>query len=49
LNNDDDLRSIWFVTGSQHLYGEQTLRQVDEHARTIARRKCRYFGDERRP
>ncbi|MBK9338182.1 MAG: L-arabinose isomerase [Lewinellaceae bacterium] len=27
---------IWFVTGSQHLYGEETLRQVAEHARTIA-------------
>ncbi len=27
---------IWFVTGSQHLYGEETLRQVDEHSKTIA-------------
>lgn len=27
----------WFVTGSQHLYGEETLRQVDEHAMEIAR------------
>jgi L-arabinose isomerase len=27
---------VWFVTGSQHLYGEETLRQVTEHARTIA-------------
>lgn len=27
---------IWFVTGSQHLYGDETLRQVDEHARVIA-------------
>ena len=26
----------WFVTGSQHLYGEGVLRQVDEHAATIA-------------
>ena len=33
-----DLRSyeIWFVTGSQHLYGEETLRQVDGHSKTIA-------------
>lgn len=33
-----DLRNneIWFVTGSQHLYGDETLRQVAEHARTIA-------------
>ena len=27
---------IWFVTGSQHLYGEETLRQVDAHAQIIA-------------
>lgn len=27
---------VWFVTGSQHLYGEETLRQVDEHSKTIA-------------
>ncbi len=33
-----DLKSyeIWFVTGSQHLYGEEKLRQVDEHSRIIA-------------
>ena len=29
-------QEVWFVTGSQHLYGEATLRQVAEHARTIA-------------
>lgn len=27
---------VWFVTGSQHLYGEETLRQVDDHSRIIA-------------
>ena len=27
---------VWFVTGSQHLYGEETLRQVADDARTIA-------------
>jgi L-arabinose isomerase len=27
---------IWFVTGSQHLYGEDTLRQVGEHSQIIA-------------
>jgi len=27
---------VWFVTGSQHLYGDETLRQVADHARTIA-------------
>ena len=33
-----DLKSyeVWFVTGSQHLYGEETLRQVDAHSQTIA-------------
>lgn len=28
---------VWFVTGSQHLYGEETLRQVAENAQVIAR------------
>jgi L-arabinose isomerase len=28
--------SVWFLTGSQHLYGEQTLRQVHEHSRQVA-------------
>src|SRR6266702_7631674 len=27
---------LWFVTGSQPLYGEETLRQVAEHSREIA-------------
>ncbi|GAB3648302.1 L-arabinose isomerase [Echinicola sediminis] len=27
---------VWFITGSQHLYGEETLRQVAEHAQIIA-------------
>lgn len=27
---------VWFVTGSQHLYGEETLLQVAEHAKVIA-------------
>ena len=26
----------WFVTGSQHLYGEETLGQVADHSRQIA-------------
>ncbi|WP_159882105.1 L-arabinose isomerase [Paenibacillus puerhi] len=26
---------FWFVTGSQHLYGPETLEQVNEHSRTI--------------
>lgn len=28
---------IWFITGSQDLYGEDTLRQVAEHARIISK------------
>ena len=27
---------VWFVTGSQHLYGEDVLKTVAEHAKTIA-------------
>src|SRR5256884_7811699 len=27
----------WFVTGSQHLYGPETLKKVEEHSTTIAR------------
>ncbi len=26
---------IWFAVGSQHLYGEETLRQVEDHAKEI--------------
>jgi L-arabinose isomerase len=38
-NTVKDLRKleVWFITGSQHLYGEETLKQVAEHAREIAR------------
>lgn len=28
---------VWFVTGSQFLYGEETLKQVDAHAQEIAK------------
>jgi L-arabinose isomerase len=27
---------VWFITGSQHLYGEETLQQVTENSKTIA-------------
>jgi L-arabinose isomerase len=30
-------REVWFVTGSQHLYGADVLRVVEDHARCIAR------------
>ena len=26
---------VWFITGSQHLYGEETLRLVGEHSKVI--------------
>ena len=28
---------IWFITGSQHLYGEETLNQVAANSRQIAK------------
>ncbi|MEP1894255.1 MAG: L-arabinose isomerase, partial [Cyclobacteriaceae bacterium] len=28
---------VWFVTGSQHLYGEETLRNVAKHSEEIAK------------
>ncbi len=28
-------KQLWFVTGSQHLYGEEVLRTVSEHSRKI--------------
>ena len=28
---------VWFVTGSQHLYGPETLQKVAEHSQTIAK------------
>lgn len=27
---------VWFITGSQHLYGEETLNKVDAHSKQIA-------------
>src|SRR4030095_1736682 len=27
---------VWFITGSQHLYGEETLQQVAVHSQQIA-------------
>jgi L-arabinose isomerase len=31
-----DQSEVWFVTGSQHLYGPETLERVADHARAIA-------------
>ncbi|RFA12890.1 L-arabinose isomerase [Subtercola boreus] len=36
LETSLDPYEIWFFTGSQNLYGEETLRQVAEQSRTIA-------------
>ena len=32
INNNE----VWFVTGSQHLYGPETLKEVAEHSKEIA-------------
>jgi L-arabinose isomerase len=31
-----DTIELWFVTGSQHLYGEETLKQVNDDSKAIA-------------
>jgi L-arabinose isomerase len=36
MNNLKTL-SLWFITGSQHLYGEETLKKVAEHSQQIAK------------
>ncbi|WP_298238983.1 L-arabinose isomerase [uncultured Algibacter sp.] len=33
---DISKKEIWFVTGSQHLYGEETLKQVASHSQIVA-------------
>ena len=35
-SQDDDVQ-IWFLTGSQALYGEETLRQVEDQSRADRR------------
>ena len=37
MNKPYQDREIWFLTGSQHLYGEETLRQVAEQSQEVAR------------
>lgn len=34
--NNSPQQEIWFVTGSQHLYGEETLKQVEDHSKKVA-------------
>lgn len=36
MSIDISEKEIWFVTGSQHLYGEDTLRQVADNSKAIA-------------
>ena len=31
----ENRKQVWFITGSQHLYGEETLKQVAKHSQTI--------------
>ena len=32
-----DNYEVWFVIGSQHLYGPETLRQVTQHAEHVVK------------
>lgn len=36
MNNLEN-KKVWFITGSQHLYGPKTLKQVDEDSSTIVK------------
>ena len=36
-STDTKALEVWFVTGSQNLYGEETLRQVAEHSMQVAK------------
>jgi len=38
MSGTPGLREIWFLTGSQTLYGEDTLRRVADQSRIIADR-----------
>ncbi len=37
MNYNIDHLEVWFVTGTQHLYGEETLKQVAAHSQEIAK------------
>jgi L-arabinose isomerase len=41
MSSSEDLE-IWFVTGSQHLYGDAALKQVADHSQIIARGLAEY-------
>ncbi|MFZ2260987.1 MAG: hypothetical protein WAV52_09665, partial [Luteococcus japonicus] len=36
MNNPFENREIWFLTGSQGLYGPETLEQVAEQSQAVA-------------
>ena len=36
------MKQLWFVIGSQHLYGDETIRQVADHAAEMAE----YFNEK---
>src|SRR6056297_1316487 len=36
MNIDLSHYEVWFITGTQHLYGEDTLKEVSDHAKKIA-------------
>jgi L-arabinose isomerase len=35
---------IWYITGSQHLYGEETLKQVTAHSKRSSRSSTAHSG-----
>jgi L-arabinose isomerase len=37
MDKTDCTKKVWFITGSQHLYGEKTLKQVAANAQTIVK------------
>ena len=37
MKNPFEGKSVWFITGSQHLYGEVTLKEVAKDAQKIAK------------
>ncbi|MFW6222922.1 MAG: L-arabinose isomerase, partial [Bacteroidota bacterium] len=36
MNNFLANKEVWFITGSQHLYGKEALKNVSSNAQTIA-------------
>ncbi|TDO93855.1 L-arabinose isomerase [Halanaerobium saccharolyticum] len=36
MKNIFETQELWFVTGSQHLYGDQVLKEVEENSKKIA-------------